>query len=110
MDFQMPRTPGGFRSSGTDYSMSQMSAPIAPPSDFSQAFQASMATGSSNSARTPMRESFSGGPLGITQGSGSGDRPDEFGQDSMGGMQRKRSFTGSASATAAGQSAYSSTT
>ena len=109
MDFQLPRTPG-FRSSGPDYSMSQMSAPIAPPNDFSQAFQASI--GGSN-ARTPMRDSFGGadagsGGTGSTSGSGtslglgqghsvnSGERNDDFSQDSL-NMKRKQSFTGSTS-------------
>ncbi len=39
IDFSLPRTPG-FRSTGQDYSMPQMSAPIAPPNDFSQASRA----------------------------------------------------------------------
>lgn len=52
-DFNLPRTPS-FPSRPHDYSMPQMSAPIAPPNDFSQAFHASM----SSSTRTPMRDSF----------------------------------------------------
>lgn len=84
--------------------MPQMSAPIAPPNDFSQAFQASM---SSSSARTPMRDSFGGSALGLGQSQSSADRSDEY-SDPL-GMKRKRSFTGPASATTAGTSAYGST-
>ncbi len=82
IDFSLPRTPG-FRSTGQDYSMPQMSAPIAPPNDFSQAFQ-SMAN---NNARTPMRDSFGAPAL------GSGERTDDFSQDLSGGLKRKPSFT-----------------
>lgn len=99
----LPRTPG-FRSSGaTDYSMPQMSAPIAPSNDFAQAFQ----NMSGSSSRTPMRDSFGGGggPM------GSGERSEEYGQDSSSlGMKRKRSFTGPSSATTTGQSTYGNTT
>jgi hypothetical protein len=104
VDFSLPRTPG-FRSSGADYSMPQMSAPIAPPNDFSQAFQASM---SSSNARTPMRDTFGGGPLSIGQNQNSTDRTDDYSQDPM-GLKRKRSFTGSATANSATTAAYSST-
>lgn len=55
-DFHLPKTPG-FPARPSDYPMPQMSAPIAPPNDFSQAFQASM----SSSTRTPMRDSFMSG-------------------------------------------------
>ncbi|KAK3945093.1 homeobox-leucine zipper protein HDG5 [Diplogelasinospora grovesii] len=120
VDFSLPRTPG-FRSSGTDYSMPQMSAPIAPPNDFSQAFQASMSNHSST--RTPMRDTFGGGG-GIGghhsshQNSVTGDRNEDgfssHSQDPL-GMKRKRSFTGTtgSSVTAnntAGTGAYGSTT
>jgi len=71
MDFALPRTPG-FRSTGQDYSMPQMSAPIAPPGDFHQAFQSM--TGSS--ARTPIRDTFSGTTL------GAGDRSDDYAKGS----------------------------
>jgi len=105
MDFALPRTPG-FRSTGQDYSMPQMSAPIAPPNDFSQAFQASM-TGSG--ARTPMRDSFGG----IGQAPSSTDRSDDYSQDSL-GLKRKPSFTLSqgagASSTAGTGSTYGNTT
>ncbi|KAK4453646.1 pah2 homeobox protein encoded by the pah2 protein [Podospora aff. communis PSN243] len=104
VDFSLPRTPG-FRSSGADYSMPQMSAPIAPPNDFSQAFQASM---SSSNARTPMRDTFGGGPLNIGQNQNSTDRTDDYSQDPM-GLKRKRSFTGSATANSTTTAAYSST-
>jgi hypothetical protein len=103
VDFSLPRTPG-FRSSGADYSMPQMSAPIAPPNDFSQAFQASM---SSSNVRTPMRDTFGGGPLSIGQNQNSTDRTDDYSQDPM-GLKRKRSFTGSANANST-TAAYSST-
>ncbi len=107
LDFTLPRTPG-FRSTGQDYSMPQMSAPLAPPNDFSQAFQASM---SGSSARTPMRDNFGG--IGQTQSSN--DRDDEYGQDSLGaGMKRKHSFTlpqaGGTTSTSATGSTYGSTT
>jgi len=104
VDFSLPRTPG-FRSSGADYSMPQMSAPIAPPNDFSQAFHASM---NSSSSRTPMRDTFGGGPLSIGQNQNSGERNDDYSQDPM-GLKRKRSFTGSATANSTATAAYSST-
>ncbi|KAK4041649.1 hypothetical protein C8A01DRAFT_14589 [Parachaetomium inaequale] len=104
VDFSLPRSSGYHRTSTTDYSMPQMSAPIAPPNDFSQAFQASM---SSSSSRTPMRDSFAGGPLGLGPSQSSGDhRSDEY-SDPL-GMKRKRSFTGPPSATTAGAGAYGS--
>lgn len=79
--------------------MSQLSAPIAPPNDFSQAFQ----------ARTPMRDSFGGSALGLGhQSQNAGDRGDDFSQDPL-GMKRKRSFPGVSSATATGTGAYGST-
>lgn len=104
VDFALPRT-SGYRTSTGDYSMPQMSAPIAPPNDFSQAFQASM---SGSSARTPMRDTFGGGPLGLGQGQSAGDRTDDYTHDPL-GMKRKRSFTGPPSATATGTGAYGST-
>jgi hypothetical protein len=85
IDYSMPRTPGAIRTNVQDYSMPQMSAPIAPPNDFSQAFHASMAGGS----RTPMRDSFGGGPLGIS-GTQPEPRSDEY--VDANGMKRKRSF------------------
>ncbi|KAL2197529.1 hypothetical protein P885DRAFT_68660 [Corynascus similis CBS 632.67] len=108
VDFSLPRS-SAYRTSTTDYSMPQMSAPIAPPNDFSQAFQASM---SNSSSRTPIRDSFGGGggagPLGLgPQRQGSGDRGDEY-SDPL-GMKRKRSFTGPSPATTAGTGAYGST-
>ena len=69
MDFSLPRTPG-FRPTGQDYSMPQMSAPIAPPNDFSQAFQSM----TSSSARTPIRDTFSSSTL------GSRDQNDDYSQ------------------------------
>ena len=103
MDF-LPRTPG-FRSTGADYSMPQMSAPIAPPNDFTQAFNSM----SGSSSRTPMRDSFAGGSLSMGQGQTSGDRSDDYSQDRL-GIKRKRSFTGPSSSTSTGQSSYGNTT
>jgi len=103
MDF-LSRTPG-FRSSGADYSMPQMSAPIAPSNDFAQAFQ----NMSGSSARTPMRDTFGGGPLSMGHNQNSGERSDDYSQDRM-CIKRKRSFTGPSSATSTGQSTYGNTT
>lgn len=107
VDFSLPRTPG-YRSTGGDYSMPQMSAPIAPPNDFSQAFQASM---SNSSSRTPIRDSFGGGhgPLGLGQQSQSSvDRNDDYSQDPL-SMKRKRSFTAATSSANSGPSVYGAT-
>lgn len=52
-DFNLPRTPG-YPARPSEYSMPQMSAPIAPSNDFSHAFQANM----NSNSRTPIRESF----------------------------------------------------
>jgi hypothetical protein len=87
--------------------MPQMSAPIAPSNDFSQAFQASM---SGSSARTPMRDTFGGGG-GPSQSAGEhhrggGGGGDDYTHDPL-GMKRKRSFTGPpSSAAATGTGAY----
>jgi hypothetical protein len=112
IDFSLPRT-SGIRSGVQDYSMPQMSAPIAPPNDFSQAFHASMSGGGS---RTPMRESFGGGPLGIS-GTQNEQRNDDYGQDMNGShaMKRKRSFgplpgSGPAPSASSAPQAYGSTT
>ncbi len=84
IDFTLPRTPG-FLPAGQDYSMPQMSAPLAPPNDFSQAFQASM---SGSSSRTPIRDTFG------SQSQSSSDRNDDYGHDNLGGgLKRKPSFT-----------------
>lgn len=110
IDFALPRTPG-IRTGVPDYSMSQMSAPIAPPNDFSQAFHASM---SSSNARTPMRDTFGGGPLGIS-GTQNEQRNDDYSQDLGGpnGLKRKRSFPlpgGPSPSTGSGPQAYGNTT
>lgn len=76
IEFTLPRTPG-YRSSAHEYSMPQMSAPIAPSHDFSRAFQ-----NMSTSSHTPMRDTFGGGPM-----AGSNDRNDDY------DLKRKRSFT-----------------
>lgn len=97
------RTGGG---SVQDYSMPQMSAPIAPPNDFSQAFQASLA---SPTARTPMRDSFGSGALGI--GGSQGEQREGYGEEmGSGALSRKRSFNGVATTSAAAQHVYGSTT
>lgn len=81
-EFSLPRT-SGFPTRPHEYTVPHMSAPIGPPSDFSQAFQASMSSGSSS--RTPIRDAF-GGPLG-------GDRSNvEYGGPE-GELKRRRSFT-----------------
>ncbi|KAF2969339.1 hypothetical protein GQX73_g4220 [Xylaria multiplex] len=91
IDFSLPRTPG-IRSSIHDYSIPQMSAPIAPPNDFTQALHGNIA---SSSSRTPMRDTFSGGSLTIGQGQGPNDKNDDHSQDGLGGsstgLKRKRS-------------------
>ncbi|KAI0444609.1 hypothetical protein F4803DRAFT_245584 [Xylaria telfairii] len=91
MDFSLSRTPS-IRSTIQDYSMPQMSAPIAPPHDFTQALHGNIA---SSSSRTPMRDTFSGGPLTIGQSQGSNEKTEEHSQDGLGGpnagLKRKRS-------------------
>ncbi|KAI0881028.1 uncharacterized protein GGS22DRAFT_74722 [Annulohypoxylon maeteangense] len=94
IDFSLSRTPGiSSRTSVQDYSMPQMSAPIAPPHDFNQALHSSMG---SSSTRTPMRDTFGGGPLSVSQGQGSSERSEDYSQEGMGGsggsgLKRKRS-------------------
>ncbi|KFA68197.1 hypothetical protein S40285_01565 [Stachybotrys chlorohalonatus IBT 40285] len=77
-----------------DYSAPQMSAPIAAPSDFSQALHGNLP---GQVSRTPMRESFGGGgPLAYGQDQ---DRLDSYGKDvggNSGTPKRERSFTLSA--------------
>ncbi|KAJ4306489.1 hypothetical protein N0V88_001292 [Collariella sp. IMI 366227] len=102
VDFSLPRT-SSYRAATTDYAMPHLSAPIAPPNDFSQAFQASM---SSSSSRTPMRDTFGGGGGPLSQHAG--ERNDGYADDPL-GMRRKRSFTGPAAATTTGAGAYGST-
>ncbi|KAF6819814.1 Homeobox-leucine zipper protein HDG11 [Colletotrichum sojae] len=105
VDFNLPRTPGA-RPGVQDYSMPQMSAPIAAPHDFSHAFHASMGA----STRTPMRDTFGGGgpmpphPQAHSESqSGSSEYSqqrggEEYGQDyGASGLKRKRSFSSSAS-------------
>ncbi|KAI1341986.1 hypothetical protein F5Y15DRAFT_329579 [Xylariaceae sp. FL0016] len=89
IDFSLPRTPG-IRSSVQDYNMPQMSAPIAPPQDFTQALHGNM---SGSSTRTPMTDTFGGGPMGIGPSQGSNERSDEYSQEGIGSsaMKRKRS-------------------
>lgn len=68
--------------------MPQMSAPIAPPHDFTQALHGSM---NGSSSRTSMRDSFGSGPLSMGQGQGSNEKSDEHSQDGLSGLKRKRS-------------------
>lgn len=76
-DFNLPRTPG-FPARSHDYSMPQMSAPIAPSNDFSQAFHSMGST-----SRTPMRDSFM-----------SGERaPDDYPGAPGGELRRKPDIT-----------------
>ncbi|KAI1284375.1 hypothetical protein F5Y07DRAFT_1875 [Xylaria sp. FL0933] len=91
IDFSLPRTPG-IRSSIQDYSIPQMSAPIAPPHDFTQALHGNV---SGSSSRTPMRDTFGGGPLTMGQNQGPNDKGDEHSHDGLNasgtGLKRKRS-------------------
>ncbi|KAF4779684.1 homeobox domain-containing protein [Colletotrichum scovillei] len=127
VDFSLPRTPGARPGGVQDYSMPQMSAPIAAPNDFSQAFHASMNTSSS---RTPMRDTFGGGgpmpPQHPPHGAHNGEYAhqqqqqhhqeqqrggDEYGHE-FGALKRKRSFSSGAPAgpgPAPGPQAYGST-
>ncbi|KAM0278647.1 hypothetical protein ACHAQH_005034 [Verticillium albo-atrum] len=102
MDFALPRTPGsataGPRSGVHDYSMPQMSAPIAPPHDFAQAFHGA-------SARTPMRDTFSSGHQATEQ---RGEYGADFGSGSA--LKRKRSFTMPGGGPAPRSGAYGSPT
>ncbi|OTB07807.1 hypothetical protein M426DRAFT_19742 [Hypoxylon sp. CI-4A] len=92
IDFPLSRTSGINRTSVADYSMPQMSAPIAPSQDFTQALHGNMG---SSSTRTPMRDTFGGGPLGVNQGQGSSERSDDYSQEGLSGsgsgLKRKRS-------------------
>ncbi|KXH36197.1 homeobox domain-containing protein [Colletotrichum simmondsii] len=127
VDFSLPRTPGARPGGVQDYSMPQMSAPIAAPNDFSQAFHASMNTSSS---RTPMRDTFGGGgpmpPQHPPHGAHNSEYAqqqqqqhhqeqqrggDEYGHE-FGALKRKRSFSSGAPAgpgPAPGPQAYGST-
>ncbi|KAK5627157.1 hypothetical protein RRF57_002872 [Xylaria bambusicola] len=91
IDFSLPRTPG-IRNSIQDYSVPQMSAPIAPPHDFTQALHGNIA---GSSSRTPIRDSFSGGPLTFGQSQGATDKSEDHSHDGLSGsstgLKRKRS-------------------
>ncbi|KAI0434563.1 hypothetical protein F5Y09DRAFT_235069 [Xylaria sp. FL1042] len=91
IDFSLPRTPG-IRSSIQDYSIPQMSAPIAPPHDFTQALHGNVA---GSSCRTPMRDTFSSGPLTMGQSQGPNDKSEEHSHDGLNAsntnLKRKRS-------------------
>ncbi|KAI1498206.1 hypothetical protein F5X99DRAFT_337632 [Biscogniauxia marginata] len=91
IDYALSRT-SGIRNPVQDYSMPQLSAPIAPSQDFSQALHGNMGT---SSTRTPMRDTFGGGPLSIGQGQGSSQRNEDYSQETLSGpnsdLKRKRS-------------------
>ncbi|KAI1262454.1 hypothetical protein F5Y18DRAFT_151146 [Xylariaceae sp. FL1019] len=91
IDFSLPRTPG-IRNAVHDYSIPQMSAPIAPPHDFTQALHGNIGA---STTRTPIRDTFGGGPLSLSQSQGSNDKNDDFTQDGLSGssigLKRKRS-------------------
>jgi hypothetical protein len=87
IDFSLPRT-SSIRNSIQDYSIPHMSAPIAPPHDFTQALHGNIGASSS---RTPMRDTFGGGPLAIGQGQGSNEKGEEHSQEGLSGLKRKRS-------------------
>ncbi|KAJ8112147.1 hypothetical protein ONZ43_g5459 [Nemania bipapillata] len=91
IEYSIPRTPS-IRSSVHDFSIPQMSAPIAPPHDFTQALHGSIP---GSSSQTPIRNSFSGGALTLDQAQGSNDKGEEHAQDGLGGpgvsLKRKRS-------------------
>lgn len=93
VDFSHPRTPGA-RGVGHEYSMPQLSAPIAPSHGFSQALHGNMP---GSSTRTPMRDTFGGGPVGNDHNHGMGDRGGGYSPDtydgSGAGLKRKRSFS-----------------
>ncbi|KAI1180814.1 hypothetical protein F4777DRAFT_173800 [Nemania sp. FL0916] len=91
IEYSLPRTPS-IRNSLHDYSIPQMSAPIAPPHDFTQALHGSLANSSS---RTSIRDTFSSGPLTIGQGPGANEKVEDHSQDGLSGsnpgLKRKRS-------------------
>jgi hypothetical protein len=90
IEYSLPRTPS-IRSSVHDYSIPQMSAPIAPPHDFTQALHGNLP---SSSSQTPMRDTFTGGALTMGQSQGSSDKGEEHPQDGLSGssanLKRKR--------------------
>ncbi|KAI1169173.1 hypothetical protein F5B18DRAFT_12153 [Nemania serpens] len=86
IEYSLPRT-SSIRNSIRDYSIPQMSAPIAPPHDFTQALHGNIAGPSS---RTPIRDTFSGGPLTIGQSLGSDEKGEEHSQENN-SLKRKRS-------------------
>lgn len=100
----------------TDYSIPHMSAPIAPPTDFSQAFQASMSSGGGGSSRStqPLRNNFGGSALGLGHHGHSSSTShrttvDDYSANDPLGMKRKRSYSGTApavSSAAHGTGAY----
>lgn len=84
IDFAQPRTPS-IGAGVHEYSMPQMSAPIAPSQDFSRALHGGL-TGAST--RTPMRDSFG------HNAHQNSERSEQYARDSYAdNMQRKRSFS-----------------
>lgn len=114
VDYSLPRA-SPYRppppTGATDYSIPQMSAPIAPPTDFSQAFQASMSSAGGGSSRNtqPLRDNFGGSALGLGHGhhnSASHHRnstTDDYSAHDPLGMKRKRSYSGTAPAVSGAQ-------
>ncbi|KAK3499940.1 uncharacterized protein B0T23DRAFT_307641 [Neurospora hispaniola] len=101
-----PPPPAG----ATDYAIPQMSAPIALPNDFSQAFQASsMSNGGGSSRNTQsLRDNFGASVLGLGQGHGHNNpashrTTDDYSMNDPLGMKRKRSYSGTAPAGAGAQ-------
>ncbi|KAI1152537.1 hypothetical protein F4825DRAFT_306492 [Nemania diffusa] len=91
IEYSLPRTPS-IRNSVHDYSIPQMSAPIAPPHDFTQALHGNLP---GSGSQTPMRDTFSSGSLTIGQAQGPNDKGEEHPQDGLSGsgasLKRKRS-------------------
>ncbi|KAK3351610.1 hypothetical protein B0H65DRAFT_126971 [Neurospora tetraspora] len=110
VDYSLPRT-SPYRppppTGTTDYSIPQMSAPIAPPNDFSQAFQASMSSGGGSSRNTqPLRDNFGGSALGLGHGHNnpaSHRTTDDYSAHDPLGMKRKRSYSGTVPAVSSAQ-------
>ncbi|KAK3949691.1 hypothetical protein QBC32DRAFT_219124 [Pseudoneurospora amorphoporcata] len=110
VDYSLPRT-SPYRppppTGATDYCIPQMSAPIAPPNNFSQAFQASMSSGGGSSRSTqPLRDNFGGSALGLGHGhhnSASHSTTDDYSAHAPLGMKRKRSYSGTTPAVSSAQ-------
>lgn len=87
----------------TDYAIPQMSAPIALPNDFSQAFQpSSMSNGGGSSRNTQsLRDNFGASVLGLGHGHGHNNpashrTTDDYSANDPLSIKRKRSYSGTA--------------